>query len=344
MRPDSYTDIHRYDGAVLERGKRGELVPCAVRARDVAIVHDVWRYKFLTSSQLLELWWPDRPRQAGSLRLLKLHRAGYLDRFRPISRHGSYAWTYHLAAGGHRLLQRAGTIDAGERFARREIYDYGHVLHDLQLNAWVIAYRRALGPALLAWEGETDISPPKDARRAQLRLEDDWSAEGLRHREARALRPDAIVEIARGDLDARSRLFLIEHDRTRRIDKNYDKLRRYDAFLCWWWRHTSRLERAEDEPWVLFVCQDEAQRETFLDAADRELTGHRWHPSAAPADYIYLGRRRILFAAERDVHAGLLEARRVPAFPPGHPARHGEHAEIRRVRLPGAAPAAARLA
>ena len=343
MRVDSYTEVHRYDGAVLDRGKRDQLVPCAVRARDVSIVRDVWRYKFLTSSQLLELWWPGRPPQAGSRRLLKLHRAGYLDRFRPISRHGSYAWTYQLGAEGHRLLQRAGTIAPGARFARREIYDYGHVLHDLQLNAWVIAYRRTLGRALLAWDGETDIHPPAHARRDQLRLDDDWSAEGLRHRDPRPLRPDAMLDIARGDSEQGSRLFLIEHDRTRRIDKNYDKLRRYDAFLCWWWAH-SQLERATDGPWVLFICQDEIQRDAFLDAADRELTGHRWHPSAAPTDYVYLGRRRILFAAERDIHAGRLEARRVPAFPPGRPARHGEYAQVGRVRLPGPQPARVRVA
>jgi hypothetical protein len=32
-----------------------------------------------------------------------------------------------------------------ERFVCREVYDYGDVLHDLQLNAWVLAYRRAAG-------------------------------------------------------------------------------------------------------------------------------------------------------------------------------------------------------
>ena len=240
-------------------------------------------------------------------------------------------------------LSLCAASDHGARFARREIYDYTHVLHDLQLNAWVIAYRRTLGRALLAWDGETDIHPPAHARRDQLRLDDDWSAEGLRHRDPRPLRPDAMLDIARGDSEQGSRLFLIEHDRTRRIDKNYDKLRRYDAFLCCWWAH-SQLERATDGPWVLFICQDEIQRDAFLDAADRELTGHRWHPSAAPTDYVYLGRRRILFAAERDIHAGRLEARRVPAFPPGRPARHGEHAQVGRVRLPGPQPARARVA
>jgi hypothetical protein len=38
-----------------------------------------------------------------------------------------------------------------------------------------------------------------------------------------------------------------------------------------------------------------------------------------------------LFAVERDVHAGALEAWRLPVFPPGHPSRGSD---VRRVLLP----------
>jgi hypothetical protein len=76
------------------------------------------------------------------------------------------------------------------------------------------------------------------------------------------------------------------------------------------------------------------QREQFMAVADRELTGHRWHPSVAPDKYDeYNGRRRILFALERDMHAAMLDAWRLPAFPADHPDRL---AEVRRVRVPGA--------
>jgi hypothetical protein len=94
------------------------------------------RYKFLTAPQLQELWWPESSVQAADRRLLKLFRAGYLDRFRPISRRASFPRTYQLGLEGHRLLQRAGLVGPRERFVRREVYDYGHVLPDLQLNAW----------------------------------------------------------------------------------------------------------------------------------------------------------------------------------------------------------------
>jgi hypothetical protein len=153
--PASYEAVHRYDGAVIQRGRRDGLVPCVVQPRDVALVRDVRRYKFLTAPQLRELWWPESSVQAADRRLLKLFRAGYLDRFRPISRRGSFPWTYQLGVEGHRLLQRAGVVAPRHRFVRREVYDYGHVLHDLQLNAWVLAYRRAAGDVFLSWEGES---------------------------------------------------------------------------------------------------------------------------------------------------------------------------------------------
>ena len=89
--------------------------------------------------------------------------------------------------------------------------------------------------------------------------------------------PDAALEIAH-DAAEGPRLFFIEYDRTSRIDKNYDKFRRYDAFLTWWWRHTHLGARAE-APYVLFICQDQTQRDDFLACADRELTAHLWHPS-----------------------------------------------------------------
>ena len=135
--------------------------------------------------------------------------------------------------GGHRLLHRAGIVRPRERFVRREVYDYGHVVHDLQLNAWVLAYRRAAGDAFLSWDGETHIEPPREARVQQgvLRVGDHWSAEGLRDPRARLVRPDAVLEVGRPDGDG-SRVLFIEYDRTRRVDKNYEKFRRYDTFLC----------------------------------------------------------------------------------------------------------------
>lgn len=327
----SYADAHRYDGAAIQRDQAMDVVPCAVQPRDVAVLRDIWRYKFLTAPQVSELWWPGRSARAGQRRLRVLFDAGYLERFRPITRRGSFAWTYHLTGEGHRLLQRAAIVPARERFTRRSVYDYGHVLHEIQLNAWVLAYRRAIGEAFQSWEGETNIAPPPHVRSpAGVRLDDDWSPEDFHDERARPVRPDAVLEIERGE-GLVSLTVLVEYDRTRRVDKNYDKFRRYDLYLNWWWRETEL--RDAGPPVVVFVCQDTGQCQRFVTAADHELTGHLWHPDADPSRDQHLGRRGMYFVRERDAHHGDLRGWRVPAFPRGHPARE---ATARQVRLPGA--------
>ena len=333
--PASYEAAHRYDGAAIQRGRRDELVHCTVQPRDVAIVADVRRYKFLTAPQLRELWWPSRSVQAADRRLLKLFRAGYLDRFRPLLPRGSFPWTYQLGLEGHRLMQRAGLLGPRERFARREVYDYGHVLHDLQLNAWALAYRRAAGQAFLSWEGETTIEAPREAqpKNGRLSLGDGWTVDGLRDERARSLKPDAVLEVVRNDREDSCLLF-IEYDRTKRVDKNFEKFRRYDTFLCWWIRHSSYRDR--ELPYVLFVCQDEDQRNQFLHAADRELTGrHSPYYSATASQKAYVGRNRILFTRELDAHSGHLQAHRLPEQPPERGGPQRADATVRRVRLPG---------
>jgi hypothetical protein len=341
MLPDSYATVHRYDGAILQRQRADEPQRCSLRQRDLGIVHDVWRYHFLTTDQVHELWWSGKSVQAARRRLMKLFRAGYLERLRPYSPRGSYEWTYLLDRAGHRLLREQGVIDPDLRFKRREVFDYGRAVHDIQLNAWVLAYRRLLGPNLIAWHGERNITPPR-AHRNQLQLEDNWSIEGLRNPGTGPVVPDAILHVADQQRD-HARVFLLEHDRTTRTDKNHDKFRRYDAFLAWWWRHTE-LGAHHEPPFVLFICQDQRQRDHFLACADHEVTGHHWHPSHTSEQHQYIGRRNILFCDERDIHQRAGKALRLPPYPPGHPARRGRDAEVRGVRLPGGAPNPVRVA
>lgn len=326
--PASYREAHRYDGAAVEHGRRVAIEPRALQPRDVAIVRDAFRYKFLTAPQLRELHWPMASVQAADRRLLQLFRAGLLERFRPYARRGagSFPWTYHVGERGHRLLRDAGLIDDGLRFRQRLVFDYGHVLHEIQLNAWVLAYRRALGAAFLNWEGETNLQPP--ASRSSQPDEDDWSVEGLQPGRHRPVRPDAAIEISGDGPSEPSRLLLIEYDRTRRLDKNFDKFLRYDAFLVSWWRDSS-LRHCVAPPFVVFVCHDIEQRDRFVDAADRELRCHRWHPDVPVEEHDYVGRRRVLFAAERDAHEDRPLALRVPAFPPSHPLRQGQPRPVR---------------
>ena len=145
MLPASYTDLIRYDGAAVQRDRRDQTVPCAIQPRDVEILADIWRYKFLTATQLLELHWPDCAPRVGRKRLTKLFHACLVERFRPVTRTGgSFPWTYHLGHDGHRLLRRTGALDRHARFELRTIYDYRYVLHEIHLNAWILAWRRLL--------------------------------------------------------------------------------------------------------------------------------------------------------------------------------------------------------
>jgi hypothetical protein len=161
---------------------------------------------------------------------------------------------------GHRLLQRAGLVGGRERFVRREVYDYGRVLHDLQLNAWVLGYRRAAGDAFRSWEG-------RDRDRATARSQATKRQIGSRRRvvsERVARREPQGLETgcrARGHPPDRGEpcLPFVEYDRTSRVDKNFEKLRRDDTFLCWWISYTAWADGPL--PYVVLVCQDGDQRE-----------------------------------------------------------------------------------
>jgi len=332
MLPPTYAELIRYDGAVVQRDERDRITYCAIQPRDVEVIRDIWRYKFLTSTQLLELHWPGCAPRLVRKRLAKLFDAGLVERFRPITRTGgSFPWTYQLGQEGHRVLREIGLIEPRSRYDQRKIYDYRYVLHEIHLNGWALAWRRLLKERLIEWHGETEIEPPPEARKHQLRLNDDRSVEGLRNERARLVRPDAILETQRRTSDG-ARSFLIEYDRTRRVDKNFEKFLRYDALLCAWWWHTP-LARHRDPPFVVFVCQEEHQRSTFMQAADRELTGHLWHPSDGAYRHEYVGRDQILFAVEVDMHRAHMVAWRVPHFPPGHPGRDSQ-VSPRKVQLP----------
>jgi hypothetical protein len=141
----------------------------------------------------------------------------------------------------------------------------------------VLAYRRLLGTALLDWQGEHQLTPPRGTRNGQRTFDQGWSIEGLRDPQPRPVVPDAALRIA-DDRGEGTRSFLLEYDRTSRTDKNFDKFRRYDNLVTSWWRDT-KLADHSDAPYVVFICQDERQRDDFLSRADQELTGHRWHPN-----------------------------------------------------------------
>lgn len=330
--PASYAAVHRYNGAVLQHDAREHIVPMAIQPRDFAIVLDVWRYKFLTAPMVHELHWDGGSMWPAQRRLQKMFHAGLLERFRPVSLRGSYPWTYHLGERGHVILRDSQVVDTGWRYRPHVVHEFGHVLHDLQLNAWVLAYRRQPGVRFLSWEGERTIEPPPSTKDDHLEPRwlpgGGWTGPGLRDWRWRPVRPDAVIELDRGEWKVPHTL-LVEFDRTRRVDKNFDKFRRYDTFLVWW-REFMEAADLLPAPYVVFVCQDEDQLDQFLYAADYELTGH--HDCLDYNRDRFVGRNRILFAVEQHMHAGRLDAWRVPVVPRDHLNRE-EHSHIRSVGL-----------
>src|SRR5439155_10350195 len=181
---------------------------------------------------------------------------------------------------------------------------------------------------LLDWAGpdESLIEPPKrldggdlgDAEHYVFGVEDD---------SIRPVQPDALLRVA----DAHGELVLfVEYDRTRRVDKNYDKFRRYEALLAGWWPRALPTETRR--PAVVFICQDSEHRDRFLAAADWQLTAHQTGWADLNPQREYPVRDRFLFALERDIHEGRPAAVRLPRHPPDVENRNNR---VRGVRLPG---------
>jgi Replication-relaxation len=302
----SYAEAHRYDGVLLTRGERQPLrKPVVATARDLEILTALWRHRVLSTAQIKELWWPQARLRKAQERLKELFDLGLVDRFRTPAIRGSYPWIYLLARDGHALLQDAGVVPASERFRPRAAVDIKTVLHELQLNAWVIAYRRLLGPALLEWRGEPDARIEFSAE-ARRRLAKDHPPSNPALGRPQPIWPDAALDVALEG--GGTRTYLVEFDRTKRPDKNRSKFLRYDALFAWWWRETDLADQPS-LPKVVFVCCDEDSVVAFMQAANEAFT-------LAPDSFTgYPGRRQALFVVERDIHAGDARAWRLPPEP-----------------------------
>jgi Replication-relaxation len=335
-RPDTAAELRYAEGKLLVWDASAVRRPCALQPRDTEVLAALGKYRFLTTVQIADHWWPGCALQVVRRRLTKLFEAGYVERFRPWTIRGSFQWIYCLARDGHRAAQQTGELPADLRFtARREqIFDYRYVVHDLRVNDWVLAYSKLVGEQFVDWHGPdaARLDPPKLDELDLKRVGIGEHVSGMALKTARALAPDAGLEMI--GREGRRLYFFVEYDRTRRVDKNYDKFRRYDLFLGTWRWRSDPTERGA--PYVLFLCEDETHLERFVAAADRELTGNRWHWGGdGVRQEKFDGRDRVLFARADDVYRGDLSARRVPLLPPGHD-RRGLDDSPREAFLPGA--------
>jgi hypothetical protein len=326
---DTYAELRLAEGKLLRWGDRDRKAEVALQPRDLDILVALARYRFLTTGQIAELWWEGRGLRAVRRRMTRLFDAGLVERFRPQTLRGSYQWTYCLARDGFRAAEQTGELPPVLKFApRREaIFDYRYVIHDLRVNEWVLRYRELLGERLLDWAGpdESLIQPPKG--RSLTADDGEHDIVGIEDEAVRPIQPDARLDIqgVHGQVSA-----FVEYDRTRRVDKNYDKFRRYEAFLAGWWRDI--LPEEARRPAVIFVCQDADHHRRFVHAADRQLTAYqqRWADLNPTPEYI--ARDRFVFAIEEDMHHGRAQGVCLPHEPAG---RRDRDNHLRRVRLPG---------
>jgi hypothetical protein len=138
---------------------------------------------------------------------------------------------------------------------------------------------------------------------------------------------DTIVDLQalpRGD--GRRLEVIVEFDRGRSSAAAEQRLRRYDVLLSASSALPDRHGARGRNRLVVFVCEDAAAREQLVELADRALTTRI--VGAGIGVERYGGRHRILFAIERDVHAGCTFALAAPSEPPEIRARIARWQEL----------------
>ncbi len=213
--------------------------------------------------------------------------------------------------------------------------------HEVRVAGWALALERALGQRSLKLRGpeESVLSPlratpagrvaiaPGELRLPGGRAAHDFlstDATGVRVEVERfeTVRPDATVEVASANL-----CLLVERDdrlgaATKHGGKDHRpaataQLERYDHLLAGWLVCVPRFtRRGAPTPLVVFVCRDRPRARECARRADQVLCACRAYAGEHPREWEYPGRATIVFAAERDIHEGVLLAYGVPRLPP----------------------------
>ncbi|MHB8243127.1 MAG: replication-relaxation family protein [Solirubrobacteraceae bacterium] len=334
---------------------------------DLQILSLVASLRHVLSSQIHRRINPQRSHTTTQRRLKRLADAGFVERFQFHRRDGGgVPMCYAITSQGLRSLAMASSggdsAESGDdRAARLDVPGAQPRLrqarHDLHVAGWALAFASVVGESAVALRGSDEaalpapqrsspqgLTPlaPGDLRLAGGRAPHDFlraDAAGRREEVERfeSLRPDARIEIS-GGID-----LIVERDDRLDDPRALAKLERYDHFLTGWSTHTKRYgRRAVAQPIVVFLCRDRARARACARAADTLLCACRAYAGEYPFDWEYHGRERILFAAERDVHEGILLAYGLHSLPPhvrvlaahGDPRAAETHILLR--ELPGA--------
>lgn len=343
---DSYAELVQLDSAQSVRWaqRTRSVVQLQPDRLDLEILALVAEMRHVLSSQIHRRFNPSRAATTTQRRLKRLSDAGLVERLQFHRRDGGgVPMCYVISDDGLRALEAHEPEEAGPgiaanieaspartgAFAADRERRLRQARRDVHVAGWVFALERATGrtcslrgpsrsvlvaPERSTGDGRSAIGPG-DLRLPGGRVPHDFlrtaPAGGLIELERfETLRPHAIVELPGIDV-------MVELDDRLPVGRAAAKLERYDHFLTGWAEHTRRYgRRVEAVPSVVFVCRDRSRARQLATGADSVLRACRAYPGEYPFDWEYLGRQRILFASERDIHEGLLSAYGVPTLPP----------------------------
>lgn len=352
---ESYRELVELDGAHSVRWAKpiSSLAALEVDQLDLDVLVLIAAMRHVLTSQLHRRFNSGRSATTTQRRLKRLCDAGLVERFQFHRRDGGgIPMCYVIAPAGLQVLRAndrsdvasdamVNAVDARQRRppgdpARRDAA-LRQACHDVHVTGWALALVQILDGSCSGLRGPqaSALSPPYrsgvDGRTAlapaDLRLpggrtphdflRSDGSGQRLEVEQFETLRPDATIEVAAAAQRPVAIDLMIEReDRLSGVGITH-KLQRYDHFFSGWSAHTDRYgRRAKATPAVVFVCRDRARARACARAADPVLRACRAYAGEYPLDWEYLGRERILFVAERDVHERLLHGYAVPRLPP----------------------------
>jgi len=371
---ESYRELVELDGAHSVRwakpvDSQRTLAPDPLDLEILALIASLTH---VLTSQLHRRFNPGRSATTTQRRLKRLSDAGLVGRFQFHRKDGGgVPMCYVITALGLELLRENGRLRAtgeneqasvGHRAPMSASETEGRLRqarHDVHVAGWALALEQAASDARPTVRGsaESVLSPPlrstpegkvgigpgdlrlPGGRAAHDFLRSNQSGEGAEVERFETVRPDAIVEMRGPAIDV-----IIELDDRLPGGRAAGKLERYDHFLAGWSVHTRRYgPRMETVAVVVFVCRDRARSRECARRADPLLKACRAYAGEYPVDWEYPGRERILFAAERDMHEGLVRAYGVPRLPPevrvtvahGDPRAREAAAEARAIPVEG---------
>ena len=317
--PASHAELQQLDGATRMRVLAGATPSPSRRlsAADRELLAWLAGARCALSSQIHRRFNPARSLTVTQRQLKRLADGGLIARFQ-----------LHRDDGGGTPLCCTVTAGAIERLAitSRSAPELSEqalegLRGDLHLVGWLLALEACAGDALVEVLGPGRAAIVPGVREAAalelggaLRARDFLAGgpDGTRAPVERfaAVRPSAVASLRRSD--QRPIDLLVVADAGERAAS----LEAYDHLLAGWWRTVERYRRAGGPPVVVVVCRDRAQALARLGAADAVLTATLAQIGVPPSQWQRGGRAGIHFAAEEDLHRGLLSAWRVPALPP----------------------------